>query len=105
MMNSLKTFWWLLKKMITSKQSSIKLLFILLVAVIGAIFLNKYVIKKSFVFYPKFFVNLSSSMFVKIENFGGFLEKIENFNRLASENDKLKQGTATMFKLEAEIDS
>ena len=90
--------------MITSKQSSIRLLVILLVAVIGAIFLNKYVIKKSFVFYPKFFVNLSSSVFVKIENFGGFLEKIENFNRLASENDKLKQDIAVVSKLEAEID-
>ena len=91
--------------MITSKQSSIRLLVILLVAVIGAIFLNKYVIKKSFVFYPKFFVNLSSSMFIKIENFGGFMEKMRNFNRLASENDKLKQDMAVVSKLEAEVDN
>ena len=73
-------------------------------AVIGAIFLNKYVMKDRMVFYPKSFINFGSYLFMKAENFGGFMVKVENFNRLASENDKLKQNQEAVLGLKAKID-
>jgi len=78
---------------------------IFLVAVIGAIFLNKYVVKDRMIFYPKTFINLSGYLFTKAENFGDFAEKIRNFNRLASENEKLKQDQEIVFGLKVKIDN
>ena len=78
---------------------------IFLVAVIGAVFLNKYVVKDRMIFYPKTFINLSSYLFTKAENFGNFADKIKNFNHLASENDKLKQDREVVFSLKAKIDN
>ena len=86
------------------KRSPLKFGVILLVAVIGAIFLNKYVVKDKTIFYPKTLINLSSYLFMKAENFGNFAEKIENFNRLASEDDKLKQNQEAILSLKAKID-
>ncbi len=87
------------------KNNPIKLSVILLVAVLGAIFLNRYVMKGRLVSYPKTFVNLGSYLFVKVENFGDFVGKIENFNRLASENDKLRQDEDLVVSLQAKIDN
>ena len=78
---------------------------IFLVAVIGAVFLNKYVVKDRMIFYPKTFINLSGYLFTKAENFGDFAEKIRNFNRLASENEKLKQDQEIVFGLKVKIDN
>ena len=78
---------------------------IFLVAVIGAIFLNKYVVKDRMIFYPKTFIHLSGYLFTKAENFGDFAEKIRNFNRLASENEKLKQDQEIVFGLKVKIDN
>lgn len=87
------------------KKRSIKLGVILLVAVVGAIFLNKYAMQDGLTFYPKTFINLGSYLFMKAEGFGGFAEKIKNFNHLASENDKLKQNQKIIFSLKAKIDN
>ncbi|KKS12773.1 MAG: Cell shape-determining protein MreC [Candidatus Yanofskybacteria bacterium GW2011_GWA1_41_6] len=87
------------------KRFSIKLGFILLVAVIGAVFLNKYIVKDRLTFYPKYFINLGSYLFTRIENFGGFVKKIENFNRLANENDKLRKEQKEVLNLKAKIDN
>ncbi len=87
------------------KRPQLKSVFILLVAVIGAIFLNKYAIKSEPVSYPKPFINLGSYLFRKAESFGGFIEKIKNFNHLASENDKLKQDQEASLSLKAKIDN
>ncbi len=73
-------------------------------AVIGAIFFNKYVVKDRMIFYPKSFINFGSYLFTKAESFGGFVGKVENFNRLASENDKLKQDQEAVLGLKAKID-
>lgn len=86
------------------KQPPLRLSVILLVAVIGAIFLNKYFVKEGLNFYPKSFINLGSYLFMKVENFGGFAEKIKNFNHLASENDKLKKDQELIASLKAKID-
>jgi len=77
---------------------------ILVVAVIGAVFLNKYLIKGRMTVYPKSFINLGSNLFTRMENFSGFVGKIKNFNHLASENDKLKQSQKILSSLEAKID-
>ncbi len=87
------------------KRFPIKSGIIFLVAVIGAIFLNKYIVKDSLTFYPKSFINFGSYLFTKIENFGGFVGKIENFNHLASENDKLKQDQEMVLDLKAKINN
>lgn len=87
------------------KRFPIKSGVILLVAVIGAIFLNKYATKDGLIFYPRTFINWGSYLFMKAENFGGFAEKVRNFNRLASENDKLKQDRELVFSLRAKIDN
>jgi rod shape-determining protein MreC len=87
------------------KKLPIKLGVILLAIVIGAIFLNKYVMKGEPVSYPKPFINLGNYLFLKAENFGGFVRKMENFNRLASENDKLKQNQGLVLSLQAKIDN
>ena len=87
------------------KRFSIKLGVILLVAVIGAVFLNKYIVKDRLTFYPKYFINLGSYLFTRIENFGGFVKKIENFNRLANENDKLRKEQKEVLNLKAKIDN
>ena len=73
------------------KRFPVKLGVILLVAVIGAIFLNKYIVKDGLTFYPKSFINLGSYLFTKAENFGG--------------NDKLKQDQEIIFGLKAKIDN
>ena len=86
------------------KRFPVKLGVILLAAVIGAIFLNKYVTKDRMVFYPKSFINFGSYLFMKAENLGGFMVKVENFNRLASENEKLKQDQEAVLGLKAKID-
>ena len=78
---------------------------VLTVAVIGAIFLNKYVTKDQLIFYPKSFINLASYLFTKVEIFGDFVGKVENFNNLASENDKLKQDQEAILNLQAKIDT
>ncbi len=75
-----------------------------MVAVIGAIFLSKYVFKERLASYPNSFVNSASYLFAKAENFGGFAGKIKNFNHLASENDKLKQDNMAMLSLRAKVD-
>lgn len=87
------------------KRLPIKSGIILLVAVIGAVFLSRYVTKDQLIFYPKSLVNMSSYLFTKAENFGGFVEKIKNFNRLASENDKLKQNQKILLGLKAKVDN
>ncbi len=87
------------------KKLKVKLGIILLIVVIGAVFLNKYVVKDRLIFYPKTFINFGSYLLTKTENFGGFLEKIKNFNRLASENDKLKQDQEVILNLKAKIDN
>lgn len=85
-------------------KMSFKKVFILLAAVIGSVFLNKYFIKDRLNVYPWSFINLGSDLFVRMENLGGFVGKIKNFNNLASENDKLKQGLKILDSLEAKID-
>lgn len=85
-------------------KTSFKKVFILLVAIIGAVFLNKYFIKDRLNVYPKSFINLSGDLFVRMENLGGFVGKIKNFNNLASENDKLRQDLKILDSLEAKID-
>jgi rod shape-determining protein MreC len=87
------------------KRPSIKLGIILLVTVLGAVFLNKYILKDRLVFYPKSFVNLGSYLFKKAENMGGLVEKITNFNHLANENDKLKENQGEILSLRAKIDN
>ena len=91
--------------MIISKQSPVKLVGILLVAIIGAVFLSKYFVKDSIIYYPKSFVNFGSYMFVKMENLGGFVGDIKNFRRLADENERLKQDGRMFLDLRAKIDS
>ncbi len=73
-------------------------------AVIGAVFLNKYVMKDRLIFYPRYFISSAGYLFTKAESFGGFVGKVKNFNRLASENDKLKQDREVTLSLKAEID-
>ncbi len=87
------------------KKSPIKLGVILLVAVISAIFLNKHVFKDKLIFSSKHFINLTSYLFTKAENLGGFAGKVANFNRLASENNKLKKDQKIVFDLKAKIDN
>ena len=91
--------------MIISKQPPGKLLGILLVIVIGAVFLSKYFVKDSIIYYPKSFVNFGSYLFAKAENLGGFMEDIKNFHRLADENERLKQDRSVFLGLKAKIDS
>ena len=86
------------------KKTPIKFGVILLVAIIGAVFLNKYFIKDRLTVYPKSFINLGSNLFARMEDLGGFVGKIKNFNHLASENDKLKQDQKILNSLEAKID-
>src|SRR3989344_6372715 len=86
------------------KKSSVKLSVIVLAAVIGSIFFNKYVLKEKLIFYPKSFINSASYLFMKAEKFGSFAEKIKYFNRLASENDKLRQDQKTVLGVKARID-
>lgn len=86
------------------KRTPVKFGVILLVAIIGAVFLNKYFIKDRLIVYPKSFINLGSDLFVRMENLGSFVGKIKNFNHLASENDKLKQDQKIINSLEAKID-
>lgn len=76
-----------------------------MVTVIGAVFLNKYIMKGGLASYPKSFINFGSYLFLKAENFGGFMGKMANFNRLASENDKLKQDQELVISLQAKIDN
>lgn len=78
---------------------------VLVVAVIGAIFLNKSLIKNRLISSPKSLVDLGNYLFTKVENFGGFVGKVNNFNHLASENDKLKQEQGKTLSLKAKIDS
>lgn len=89
--------------MITSKKSRAKTITVLSVAVIGAIFLNKYFIKGNIIFFPKSFVNLGNYLFAEAENLGGFTENLKNFNRLADENEKLKQERRTLLGFEAKV--
>lgn len=86
------------------KRSSVKSSIILVVAVIGIVFLNKHVIKDRYVFYPKSFISLASYLFTKAEFFSDFIGKIENFNSLAKENNRLKQNQETVLNLKAQID-
>lgn len=86
------------------KKPQAKLSVILLTAIIGVVFLNKYLIKDRLDFYPKSFINLGSYLFTNAESVGGFVGKIKNFNRLASENDKLKQDREIVLSLKAKID-
>ena len=87
------------------KRLSIKSLFLLPVVIIVAIFLNRYVLKDRLIFYPRSLINFSSYLFVKAENFGDFVEKVKNFNRLASEEDKLKNDQKIVLGLKAKIDN
>lgn len=77
---------------------------ILLTAVIGTVFLNKYFLRDKLFFYPKPFINLRSYLFTKTEKLRGFVGKIEHFNRLASENDKLRQDNEALLSLKVKID-
>ncbi|MBI2062194.1 MAG: rod shape-determining protein MreC [Candidatus Yanofskybacteria bacterium] len=86
------------------KHSSVKFSVILLVAVIGAVFLNKYAVKRELVLRPSFLISWENYLFTKAENLGGLMGKIKRFNRLASENDKLKQDRELVFSLRAKID-
>jgi len=86
------------------KKSSKKLIIILLVAVIGTIFLNKYIMKDRLIFYPKIFINFENYLFKKAESFSGFFGNIEKFNQLSSENNKLKQSQVAVLNLKAKID-
>ena len=72
------------------KKSSTKLGIIFIVAVIGAVFLNKYIAKDGLTFYPKALINLSSFLFIKAENFSG--------------NDELQQAQEVIDSLKAKID-
>lgn len=87
------------------KRLQAKMVVILLVVIIGAIFLSKYVMGDKQFSYPKTFVNLGSYLFSKTESLGSFIGKIENFNHLASENDKLKQNQKLVLSLQAKIDN
>ena len=64
---------------------------VLVVAVIGAVFLNKYFVKDGLALYPKSFVNLGSYLFVKSENIVG--------------NDELKQSQEIILGLKARIEN
>lgn len=86
------------------KKTPVKFGVILLVAVIGAVFLNKYFIKDRMTIYPKSLINLSGNLFTRMENLSGFMGKIKNFNHLANENDKLKLEQKILKSLEAKID-
>lgn len=61
-----------------------------MVAVIGAVFLNKYAMKDRLIFYPRSFINLASYLFTKAESLG--------------DNDKLKQDQQEIWHLKAKID-
>ena len=102
-------FWSLLKKTIIFKMGTkrfpVKLGLILLAAVIGTVFFNKYGMNSKAGSYPKVVINLGSYLFSKTEIFAGFTEKIKNFNHLAGENDKLKKDQNLIIGLQAKIDS
>lgn len=72
------------------KRFPIKSGVILVVAVIGVVFLNKYAMKDRLIFYPRSFINLASYLFTKAEILGG--------------NDKLKQDQELVDSLKAKID-
>lgn len=91
--------------MITSKQLPIRLLVILLVAVVAAVFLNKYVLKDELVSSPKFVINAGNYLFVKTEGFRQFLDKIKNFKNLVNQNDGLKKEQEIIRDLRAKIDN
>lgn len=91
--------------MTTSKKLSIKSSIILLAAVVGAVFLSRYLTKDGLFFYPKFIANSAGYLFTKVENLGGFMEKIKNFSSLAEENDKLKQDIGSLLSLKAKVDN
>jgi len=74
-------------------------------AVVGAVFLNKYIFKEGLISSPKLLINLESYLFIKAEGLRGTLEKIKNFKQLASNNDKLKQEQEVIFGLKAKIDN
>ena len=90
--------------MIISKGFSLKTGAIMLAAVIGAIFLNKYVPKDRFNFYPRSLINVQTYLFTELGRVGGVGAKIESFNSLARENDKLKQDAKSIRSLKAQID-
>lgn len=73
------------------KKPSLKSGVILLVIVLGAIFLNKFVMKEWLIFYPKIFINLGNYLFIKAENF--------------NDDDKLKQNRELTLGLQAKIDN
>src|SRR3989304_554382 len=77
-------------------RPSFKTFLLLTTIITGAVFFNKYAIKDGLIFFPESFMKLGNYLFIKAESFGGFMEKIKNFNRLASENDKLKQNQAVI---------
>lgn len=87
------------------KKLQVKLIVILFVATIGTIFLSKSVLKNGLISSPKSLVGLGSYLFTKVENLGSFVGKINNFNHLASENDKLKQEQGETLSLKAKIDN
>lgn len=86
------------------KRSKVKLGIILLSIVIGVVFFNKYVLRSNILFYPKFFINLENYLFVKAEKLKGFVEKVEHFNRLASENDELNKNKGMLLSLKVKND-
>ena len=88
-----------------TKRFPVKLGLILLAAVIGTVFFNKYGMNSKAGSYPKVVINLGSYLFSKTEIFAGFTEKIKNFNHLAGENDKLKKDQNLIIGLQAKIDS
>lgn len=77
----------------------------MVVIIISAIFLNKYVTKDGLIFYPRSFISLASYLFTKSEFFGNFIGKVGNFNHLANENDGLKQNQESILNLKAKIDT
>lgn len=86
------------------KRSQLKSSIILWAAVLGAVFLSKYAFKDKLVFYPRSFINLGSYLFAKAENLGDFVGKVERFNRLVSEIDKLKEEQKIVLNLKAKVD-
>ncbi|OGN01685.1 MAG: rod shape-determining protein MreC [Candidatus Yanofskybacteria bacterium RIFCSPLOWO2_02_FULL_43_10] len=85
-------------------RPSFKTFLLLTTIITGAVFFNKYAIKDGLIFFPESFMKLGNYLFIKAESFGGFMEKIKNFNRLASENDKLKQNQEAILGLKARVD-
>lgn len=83
---------------------SVKPIIFLTVILIGAVFLNRYVLKFRMSFYPKPMVSMISYFYIKLEGLGGIIDNIENFNHLARENEDLKNSQKLLVSFKAQVD-